>query len=370
MADWDVILAPATVTVRIILHEAMILMHSLRLLNIAHQYSGFADWISQTAAELDEERKAINQVAAEVADHVAYALKAISAVNNMPFLDFIKAVEQAPAPQFRDAMLSWVREKEGYPGDEVMIASRASYLEHMQRILEQKHDKKEFEFDEAIWNLRYDYLLNPEQMKRDSVEHLRYMWDTCLKAEWKRTKGTLQEAVEAFSQVDFSNMTGFEVIEAITGRNMRGKEDFEEAVNRAKTITFIPSPHLGPYIGWGPAEDWPRHLVFIFGARLPKNAVIKSTALSRSELLVRLNALADETRLKMLELLTQHDEMCAQDFINELDLSQSSASRHLRQLTASGYLSERRRDVAKCYSINPDRVEDTIRALKEFLRKE
>ena len=63
---------------------------------------------------------------------------------------------------------------------------------------------------------------------------------------------------------------------------------------------------------------------------------MKSTALSRSELLVRLNALADETRLKIIELLTQNEEMCAQDFITMLDLSQSSASRHLRQLTHGG----------------------------------
>jgi DNA-binding transcriptional ArsR family regulator len=51
-------------------------------------------------------------------------------------------------------------------------------------------------------------------------------------------------------------------------------------------------------------------------------------------------------------------------------LSQSSASRHLRQLTASGFLSERRRDVAKCYSLNKERIDDTMHALKDFLRKE
>jgi ArsR family transcriptional regulator, arsenate/arsenite/antimonite-responsive transcriptional repressor len=95
---------------------------------------------------------------------------------------------------------------------------------------------------------------------------------------------------------------------------------------------------------------------------------VTSPALSRSELLVRLSALADDTRLQILELLTQHDELCAQDVIEMLDLSQSAASRHLRQLTATGYLLERRREVAKCYSLNPQRVDDTLRALKRFLR--
>ena len=250
-----------------------------------------------------------------------------------------------------------------------MLASRETYVDYIRELVAEQWAKKGHEFEDGAWELRYDYIMNPEQLQADSVEHLRYMWENYLKSEWKRTKPMLQEAVEVFSQVDFSNMTGFEAIEAITGRNMRGKDDFEENLRQAGILTFVPSAHLGPYIGWGPAEDWPRHIVFLFGARLPKNTAVKSGALGRSELLVRLNALADETRLKILELLTVHEELCAQDFITELDLSQSSASRHLRQLTASGFLSERRRDVAKCYSLNPDRIDDTIRALKDFLRK-
>ncbi len=95
---------------------------------------------------------------------------------------------------------------------------------------------------------------------------------------------------------------------------------------------------------------------------------MKSPSLSRSELLVRLSAVADDTRLQILELLTQHEELCAQDIIRLLDLSQSAASRHLRQLTATGFLVERRNEVVKCYRINPQRVDDTLRALKRFLR--
>jgi DNA-binding transcriptional ArsR family regulator len=370
VADWDVILTPATVQVRVMLHEAITLMNSLRLSNIADVHSGLGEWVQTTAHALDAERKQRNNIAAEVVDHVACVMKAIASREHMTFLELIKEVEAAPLDDFREAMLGWVREKsENYPGDEVILASRESYIDYIRELVAEKWAKKGENFDDGAWELRYHYIMNLQQLKDDSVEHLRYMWENYLKAEWKRTKPMLQEAVEAFSQVDFSDMTGFEAIEAITNRNMRGKDDFEENLRQAETLTFVPSAHLGPYIGWGPAEDWPRHIVFLFGARMPKNAAVKSTALGRSELLVRLNALADETRLKILELLTVHEELCAQDFITELDLSQSSASRHLRQLTASGFLSERRRDVAKCYTLNPDRIDDTIRALKEFLRK-
>ncbi len=50
-----------------------------------------------------------------------------------------------------------------------------------------------------------------------------------------------------------------------------------------------------------------------------------------------------------------------------LDVSQSAASRHLRQLSASGYLIGRRRADEKCYSLNRDRVSDTFHALDQFL---
>jgi len=92
-----------------------------------------------------------------------------------------------------------------------------------------------------------------------------------------------------------------------------------------------------------------------------------SSALSRSELLVRINGLADDTRLRILQLLVQEGELCAQDIITRLGVSQSSMSRHLSQLRATGYLTERRREVSKCYSLNTERIDDTLRALSHFL---
>jgi ArsR family transcriptional regulator len=102
----------------------------------------------------------------------------------------------------------------------------------------------------------------------------------------------------------------------------------------------------------------------MFGARMPEGARQESSALSRSELQVRLGALNDDTRLQILWLLSQSDELCAQDVMNRLDLSQSAASRHLRQLSATGYLTERRRAGEKCYSLNRERIQDTFHALR------
>jgi DNA-binding MarR family transcriptional regulator len=53
--------------------------------------------------------------------------------------------------------------------------------------------------------------------------------------------------------------------------------------------------------------------------------------------------------------------------MDQLELSQSAVSRHLKQLSATGYLNERRCEGAKCYKLNPERIEDTLSAIAAFL---
>jgi DNA-binding transcriptional ArsR family regulator len=111
-----------------------------------------------------------------------------------------------------------------------------------------------------------------------------------------------------------------------------------------------------------------RTLYLLFGARQPQGAVNLSPELSRSELLVRVTALADDTRLRILHFIAQNGEQRSPDVIRHLNLSQSAASRHLQQLSATGYLVERWREGSKWYSLNPDRIDDTFRALSRFLQ--
>ena len=85
------------------------------------------------------------------------------------------------------------------------------------------------------------------------------------------------------------------------------------------------------------------------------------------DLVVRLGALSDNTRLRVLKYIADRVEARAQDIVQALDISQSAASRHLTQLTATGHLSERRCDGAKCYALNPERIEETLPALEAFL---
>jgi len=65
-----------------------------------------------------------------------------------------------------------------------------------------------------------------------------------------------------------------------------------------------------------------------------------------------LKALADETRLRILLLLTA-GELCVCELMAALELPQSTVSRHLSYLKNSGWLLDRRAAVWMYYRLNP-----------------
>jgi len=53
-------------------------------------------------------------------------------------------------------------------------------------------------------------------------------------------------------------------------------------------------------------------------------------------------SLADPTRLRLLNLLTQTDEICVCEFVDALEVPQYNISRHLQVLAKAGWLADRR----------------------------
>ena len=63
-------------------------------------------------------------------------------------------------------------------------------------------------------------------------------------------------------------------------------------------------------------------------------------------------SVADETRLRILMLLAEHDELCVCDLMAALELPQSTVSRHLAYLKNAGWLDDRRSGVWMRYSLS------------------
>ncbi len=367
MVDSDFILAPAVVKVEFAIQPVINALESMQLLNESHRLSGLGEWVTQTAATLPAERMRQNLLVFDGLEPFVPSLLRKQHPDFPSYIDDLAAQDptRLVAEIGHDIELItslypelWTEGKRVPTFDE-LLADRDVFINFMETISQGDCA------DPTIWDEAHALYNNPPALVETIVSHLRWMWDETLAAEWERVLPLLQESVAAFQKIDYRDMTAYEAIRAVTGRDIRSF--VEKHLQRTDTLLFIPSAHIGPYVG---KISGPTGFCLVFGARLPRGAQATSSALSRSELLIRLNALADDTRLRILELMTQHEELCAQDIIERLGVSQSTVSRHLSQLSATGYITERRREVSKCYSLNTDRVVDTLRALTNFLSRQ
>ena len=369
MVDQRLILAPQTVKVSFAVEPVLIATDTLLLLSSFDNQSGFPDWVTRTRENLPPERKHLHELLVngmKILDHEPQWQSFPEYIDYLAALDpealRDKSIEWMCTPEKVESMGIEPLEKEKLLGDlDVFLNFHQGVHAYYQREYGKDHDEY---VDVPLLTEIHALYNDPQRLQNMAVEHLRYMWDDVLEPEWRRTLPMLEESVRAFQQLDYSSLSALDAIRVVTGRDLTGM--WADKLSAIRELVFVPSAHIGPYVRLFDVADQTVGYM-MFGARLPAGERTYSHALSRSELLVRLSALADDTRLQILELLAQHEELCAQDIITMLDLSQSSASRHLRQLTATGYLIEQRRDVAKCYRMNLDRVEDTLQALQRFL---
>lgn len=334
-------------------------IQSLMFLLRAEKLSGLGEWITTTLAQMTAEEMHQHDL---VMMGLHYATVPRQSWPSFPaYLDHLASVDPII---LRDKIMDIYikmpcRDETPEPimSTEEALADIETYLNFLGQRFNLKH------FDVDTESEAYTYLVDPPAMQALVVSHLRHMWDKYLAKEWERVEPMLHDSVSAFRQIDFSQMERLEAVEFITGQRPTEK-NWERRLLEFEQLVFVPSMHAGPYLGMLSLGDAVR---IVFGARLPEGTDLHAPDLSRTEILVRLSALADDNRLRILKLIADDGEQRSQDIIKQLDLSQSAASRHLTQLSATGYLTERRCNGAKCYNINTDRLENTLRAVSAFL---
>ena len=80
-------------------------------------------------------------------------------------------------------------------------------------------------------------------------------------------------------------------------------------------------------------------------------------------------ACADESRLRILHLIFENEEMCISDLEKVLEFTQTKTSRHLTYLKNSGILTFRRNHHWVFYTIK-DEVYEILKQIFQFLRKD
>jgi len=360
------IVLPPTSPVMVSLEPAQNAFHSLFLLTRYEQISGLDSWVTETAARLTPQEKHTQQL-------VMYGLHyAAVPVQNWPsfpaYLDYLDALDPVSlrAKMFdvyarvlpEDKQTDCCFASEPDPVDwQAVLQSADSYLDFLAERFGADHVNRELETEV------YSYVIEPTKMRRLIVSHLRDMWTKFLAPEWARVEPMLQESVRAFQQIDLGNMERMEAARFVTGQAM-AEEKWAQQLQHVTRIVLSPSAHMGPYLGRIDVADT---LWIFFKARTPTRNQANIPDLSRNDILVRLEALADKNRLHILELISEKGEQSSQDIIAALGLSQSAISRHLKQLSTIGYLSEYRCNGAKCYQLNADHVKETLQAISFFL---
>jgi ArsR family transcriptional regulator len=76
----------------------------------------------------------------------------------------------------------------------------------------------------------------------------------------------------------------------------------------------------------------------------------------RETLAARFKALADPTRVAIVNRLAAADEVCVCDFVASLDLAQPTISHHLRVLREAGLVEASRRGTWAYYRLVPEAV--------------
>jgi DNA-binding transcriptional ArsR family regulator len=371
MPEQDFIVIPDEPSVTVALEPVQNAIHSLLLLTKAEHVSGFSDWVTQTVQALSPQEREQHYF---VIIGFFHAIAPERTWSSFPaYLDYLATCEP---DALRDRMLAayakippLAEQKDRKYCDEsrivdfdfaAVLKDADSYLDFLRERFDADH------IDEELEARAYTYAVDPPAMQALIVSHLREMWDKYLAAEWERVEPMLRDSVRAFQQVDFSNMSRYEAARFITGQEL-AEEKWQWSFERAERVVFVPTTHVGPYLG----KFWEgKTFGVLFGARLPEGVSFDAPDLSRAEIVMRLGALADDTRLRLLKLVSEKGELYSKDIMDALGLSQSATSRHLKQLSATGYLSERRCNGAKCYQLNPERIQGTLRAVEGFLLSE
>ncbi|MFT3893755.1 MAG: metalloregulator ArsR/SmtB family transcription factor [Anaerolineales bacterium] len=217
--------------------------------------------------------------------------------------------------------------------------------------------------DEEVETRAYEYVVDPAALKQLVTGHIRWFWKNHLQAEWNRIRPMLEESARAFNKIDLSGKTRMELVQFITGKEFN-EAKWSNELKDIREFIFIPNAHIGPYVRSIRIEDT---FYIYFGAHLPEGSDVYLPELDRAELVSRLSALADDTRLHILQMIAENGEMRSQEIMEAINLSQPSVSRYLTQLTATGYLQERRESGSKVYILNRDRIEKTLKAISAFL---
>jgi len=339
------------VTTTIALEPVYNALMSLALLTADTSDLELDAWVRQTAAAMTPEQRHRNRL---VFEGLGDALT--TDVEYADFPAYLAALSSTAPEALRDRVLQRLG-PEGTPAAPAApLADATAFAEYVARRSPDAPPER------ALLAEVHALLSDPPALHRLIDGHLHELWETALAVEWSRVVPRLSGLVMRLQTHTWPVATAAETIRGLIGREL--PDAIAGQLGPIQRLVVVPSAHVGLHASRFGSDTtiW----VFVWG-RWDELSVRRSPV-KRVELIGPLSTLADETRLRILELLAQHEELPAQEIIAQVALSQPSVSRHLKQLCATGFVSERRGEGGnKRYRLNNKRVDGTFRALKQLL---
>lgn len=368
MAGAPFVIAPrAQVSAQVSLAPAYNTLTSMAALNAVDRLDDADSWFKAKAASLTPQQQRTNRVLFEV---LGDALVPQSQADDMYM--YLARLQQTDPEKLRDRVLERLRQTPG--GSSEAVAAAEQLLDDFETFRERlERTYPGLRFDSQLLHGAHVLLNHPARLRALAVEHIQSLWDTIFRDDWQRSEMLLRAMVVELDKRGFAATTPAETIREFTSRELPPSTAAQ--LDGVRNIVFVLSPHVGSIASRFGSDDtiW----VFVRTLEEVENKDARKIAISRLpirqapikpvELVNPFTALADETRLQILQLLSE-GEMLAQDIIARMDLSQSSISRHLKMLVSTGLVLERRGEGAnKRYRLDSARIEWIWSALRRIL---
>lgn len=202
------------------------------------------------------------------------------------------------------------------------------------------------------------------------IAHIGSLWEAVLAPEWRRHEHalrmmlkTLRDTAAPSEDAAPSAAPLFARLRAMTHRE--APEWALAPISRAREVVVALSPHVAYCV----ADFGAPNTAHVFVQA--DSAILRLAPVNPAEVLGPLGALADETRLRLLELLAAQGELRGQEIIAQLGVSQPVVSRNLKQLVGAGLVEERRAgDTNKLYRLKPEGARAIFGLLQQLLSPE
>ena len=344
-----------------------VLMSTLSTLARAPEYEGFDQWIYVTYASLDEElRRDVGLLFKHLGALITFRELARMAEppRDLPgFIGWLTTLDVAAVRLAVEGVLQDLACETASSGGGPRLVPRLDDRAALDDFLRRTGCEwaELARIDSRQFDLLVGLLQRPVELKARLVSGVARFWERHFSGPYAELRPTI-EASAAYYDTRSAPAGGIAMLYTeVTGKPL--SEDGQRILDEADEVLFIPSAFGGPYVQFQPVDSEGTVIAISYNCRTtPPSGELDRRLRS---MFPPLKALADETRLEILRLLTEQ-ELYAQQIVDRLGISQPSVSRHLALMVAGGVLRDRRSNGMKFYSVNKQLLEALGAQLSSF----